>query len=173
MPRAVKENTRRLTSRSHPIGAGFAVLCILSASALAQSPPATQTPGQAPVAQSATKPAATPPVVTEIVATGERSAAETRIDRRIDVVSHDLQADIGTAADVLQNLPSISVDLDGSPSLRGDPDVQILIDGHPAPQFSREAIPAVVRNDRCEVGMRPGLSQQQQRSRPPFLMKGG
>lgn len=51
------------------------------------------------------------------------------IDRKIYNVGNDLQASTGSAADVLQNIPSIQVDLDGNVSLRGDANVQILIDG--------------------------------------------
>jgi outer membrane cobalamin receptor len=84
-----------------------------------------------------TTPAATPaPVVTEIVVTGERPAVETRVDRKVYAVSRDLQAAIGSATDVLRNVPSVSLDIDGNPSLRGDSSVQIFIDGRPAPEFN-------------------------------------
>ncbi len=76
------------------------------------------------------------PVVTEIVVTGERPAVETRVDRKVYAVSRDLQAAIGSATDVLRNVPSVSVDIEGNPSLRGDSSVQIFIDGHPAPAFN-------------------------------------
>ena len=82
-------------------------------------------------------PAPTPaPVVTEIVVTGERPAVETRVDRKVYAISRDLQAPIGSATDVLRNVPSVSLDLEGNPSLRGDASVQIFIDGHPAPEFN-------------------------------------
>ena len=81
-------------------------------------------------------PAPPGPVVTEIVVTGERPAVETRVDRKVYSISRDLQAPLGSAADVLRNIPSVSVDLDGIPSLRGDSSVQIFIDGRPAPEFN-------------------------------------
>ena len=98
--------------------------------------------GAAP--QSAPAPSAPPPrkpdpptrPLAEVVVTGERPAVETRVDRKIYNLSRELQATAGSAADVLRNLPSVSVDLDGNPSLRGDSDVQILIDGRLAPQFN-------------------------------------
>lgn len=74
--------------------------------------------------------------VTEIIVKGERAAVETTIDRKIYAVSRDLLATSGTAADVLRNLPSVSVDMDGNPSLRGDASVTILIDGRLAPEFN-------------------------------------
>ncbi len=90
--------------------------------------------GEAPPASGPVAPPA--PVVTEIVVTGSRPTVENRVDRRIYAVSGDLQADIGSAADVLRNVPSVSLDLDGNPSLRGNPDVQILVDGRYRPEFN-------------------------------------
>jgi outer membrane receptor protein involved in Fe transport len=82
-------------------------------------------------------PAAEPgPIVTEIVVTGSRPDVQSRIDRRVYAVSGDLQADIGSAADVLRNVPSVSIDPDGNPSLRGGTDVQILVDGRFRPEFN-------------------------------------
>jgi outer membrane receptor for ferrienterochelin and colicin len=46
-------------------------------------------------------------------------------------VSRDLQAAIGNATDVLRNVPSVSLDIEGNPRLRGDSSVQIFIDGRP------------------------------------------
>jgi outer membrane receptor protein involved in Fe transport len=51
------------------------------------------------------------------------------IDRKIYNVGQNAQGVTGSAADVLQNIPSVQVDLDGNVSLRGDDNVQILIDG--------------------------------------------
>lgn len=51
------------------------------------------------------------------------------IDRKVYNVAQDAQGVTGSAADVLANLPSVEVDVDGNVSLRGDSNVQILIDG--------------------------------------------
>jgi len=88
----------------------------------------------APASEGSSPPPSAP--VTEIVVKGERAAVETTIDRKIYAVSRDLLATSGTAADVLRNLPSVSVDVDGNPSLRGDSSVTILIDGRLAPEFN-------------------------------------
>ncbi|HTO16662.1 MAG TPA: TonB-dependent receptor [Edaphocola sp.] len=60
---------------------------------------------------------------------GDRSQMSLRIDKRVFNVSSDLASQSGTASDVLQNIPSISVDADGNVSLRGSQDVRVLIDG--------------------------------------------
>jgi outer membrane receptor protein involved in Fe transport len=108
---------------------------LASGTAIAADPPA----GAPSSASAATSPASAPaaaPVVTEIVVTGSRPAVENRVDRKIYAVSGDLQADIGSAADVLRNVPSVSLDIDGNPSLRGDSGVQILVDGRYRPEFN-------------------------------------
>jgi outer membrane receptor protein involved in Fe transport len=77
-----------------------------------------------------------PRQVQPVVVTARKPKTETLIDRTVYDVKTDLQSATGTAADVLQNLPSVEVDADGNVTLRGDPNVLILIDGKPSTQFS-------------------------------------
>lgn len=51
------------------------------------------------------------------------------IDRKVYNVGKDLQSVAGSAGDLLQNVPSVQVDIEGNVSLRGDANVLILIDG--------------------------------------------
>jgi outer membrane receptor protein involved in Fe transport len=67
-----------------------------------------------------------------IVVTGQRPTSQSSIDRKSYSVSHDLQSGSGSLADVLRDLPSVDVDAQGNVSLRGDQNVQILIDGKPS-----------------------------------------
>jgi outer membrane receptor protein involved in Fe transport len=78
---------------------------------------------------------AAPPTET-VVVTGERPLTQKLIDRKVYTISKDMQSVFGTAADVLNNIPSVTVDADGNVSLRNDSDVVILIDGKPSSQFS-------------------------------------
>lgn len=68
----------------------------------------------------------------EIVVSADRLGSSTSIDRKIYSVAHDLQSVSGSVADILHNLPSVEVDAQGAVSIRGDANVQILIDGKPA-----------------------------------------
>ncbi len=71
-----------------------------------------------------------------VVVTGEKAGTQTLIDRKVYSIAKDIQSDFGTAADVLNNIPSVIVDADGNVSLRNDGNVTILIDGKPSSQFS-------------------------------------
>lgn len=75
------------------------------------------------------------PKVTELeeaLVVEEASSLEMLIDRRVFRVGNDLSAAGGTASELLVNVPSVSVDIDGNVSLRGSSQVQILIDGRPS-----------------------------------------
>jgi len=84
------------------------------------------------------KPAA-PAAVQEVVVVAGGQPKQTSIDRQVYSVTRDLQATTGTAADILANIPSVAVDVDGNVSLRGDGNVTILIDGKPSAQFTGAA----------------------------------
>ncbi len=77
----------------------------------------------------------------EIVA--EKMAMQLSMDKKTFNVDKDLNAIGGTATDVLQNIPSVSVDNDGNVSLRGKSNVTILIDGKPATLLGSDAAAAL------------------------------
>jgi outer membrane receptor protein involved in Fe transport len=66
----------------------------------------------------------------EVVA--EKSLLVSSIDRKIYNVEKDVLSQSGSASDILQNIPSVSVDVDGGVSLRGTANVTIFIDGKPS-----------------------------------------
>lgn len=68
----------------------------------------------------------------DIVVSAERAAARFSIDRKTYDVSRDLQSVSGSVSDILRDLPSVDVDAQGNVSVRGDTNVQILIDGKPS-----------------------------------------
>jgi UDP-glucuronate 4-epimerase len=71
-----------------------------------------------------------------LVVTATRSPVQNLIDRKVYDVSVDLQSTTGTAADVLNQVPSVEVDADGNVSLRGNTKVIILVDGKPSAELS-------------------------------------
>jgi len=68
----------------------------------------------------------------EVVVRGERSTTEFKTDRRIFNVGTDLTSSGAGALEVLNNVPSVNVDIEGAVTLRGSSGVQILINGKPS-----------------------------------------
>lgn len=62
----------------------------------------------------------------------EKSEMELKLDKRVFNVQQDISNAGQTAADVLDNIPSVSVDADGNVTLRGSGNVRLLIDGKPS-----------------------------------------
>ncbi len=77
--------------------------------------------------------------------TSDKPTVEYKIDKKVINVSKDFTAISGTAVDVLQNAPSVTVDIEGNVSLRGSTNFTLLIDGRPTvlePNDALEQIPA-------------------------------
>lgn len=66
----------------------------------------------------------------EIIA--EKTTVEIKLDKKIYNVGKDLTVRGGTVSDVLDNVPSVSVDVEGNVALRGNDNVTILINGKPS-----------------------------------------
>ncbi len=64
--------------------------------------------------------------------TGEVTMMQTNIDKRVFNVDKSILTQGQSASEVLENIPSVDVDMDGNVSLRGSEAVTILIDGRPS-----------------------------------------
>lgn len=71
-------------------------------------------------------------VLDEVKVVSEKSSIETRLDKKIFNVGKDLISKGGSANDILNNVPSVSVNAMGTVSLRGNSSVRILINGKPS-----------------------------------------
>jgi outer membrane receptor protein involved in Fe transport len=128
------------------------VLAQQSGAPPASSPPANPQPAPAPSVSTVTVVAPTP-------------GYKTTIDGRSYSIANDLQKSFGTLAGVLGHLPSVQVDPEGNISLRGDPNVTILVDGKPSPLFSgpgrTQALQSISPDqfDRVEIMTNPSAGQ--------------
>ncbi|NHM06938.1 TonB-dependent receptor [Flavobacterium sp. CYK-4] len=62
----------------------------------------------------------------------QTTSIDIKLDKKVYSVGQDLMVKGGTVSDVLDNIPSVSVDADGTVNLRGNSNVRILIDGKPS-----------------------------------------
>ena len=75
-----------------------------------------------------------------VVVEGERSPVTYQLDKKVIDVSKIETAASGNAADVLQNIPSVTVDIEGNVSLRGSGNFTVLIDGRPSIMDAQDAL---------------------------------
>ncbi|QNM86376.1 TonB-dependent receptor [Polaribacter pectinis] len=68
----------------------------------------------------------------EVVVTGEISKTTFKLDKRVFNVGADISSTGASALEVLNNVPSVNVSMEGEISLRGSSGVQILINGKPS-----------------------------------------
>lgn len=67
-----------------------------------------------------------------VTISGQKSTMEFTLDKKVVNVEKDITSMGGTALDVLKNIPSVNVDIDGGLTLRGSGNVTVLIDGRPS-----------------------------------------
>jgi outer membrane receptor protein involved in Fe transport len=70
--------------------------------------------------------------LSEVEIIAEKSTVELKLDKKVFNVGKDLISQGGTVNDILDNVPSVSVDAGGGISLRGNGNVRILINGKPS-----------------------------------------
>jgi hypothetical protein len=68
----------------------------------------------------------------EIEVIGEKTEIEIKLDKTVYNIGKDLTLKGSSVSDVLDNLPSVEVDIEGNVSLRGNQSVRILINGKPS-----------------------------------------
>lgn len=68
----------------------------------------------------------------EVVVRAEKSSTEFKLDKRVFNVGKDLSNSGASALEVLNNVPSVNVSIEGDITLRGSSGVQILVNGKPS-----------------------------------------
>ena len=68
----------------------------------------------------------------EVIVRSEKTTLEIKLDKKVYNVGKDLMVKGGTVSDVLDNIPSVTVDVEGNIALRGNENVRVLIEGRPS-----------------------------------------
>lgn len=151
----------RSLSRQLHLGAGLCALmtAVLPVAAMAQSQTASSSSSSAAASAAPATPAKTPPNdktttrgdassddTTVVTVTAQKPIIEHKIDRDVYDAKQDPLSATGSAADVLNNVPAVTVDADGNPSLRGNSSVQVYVNGKPTAQMSSDNRAATLQN---------------------------
>lgn len=76
----------------------------------------------------------------DVFVEGERSPVSYQLDKKVIDVDQMPTVISGNAADVLENVPSVTVDIEGNVSLRGSENFTVLIDGRPSILDAQDAL---------------------------------
>jgi outer membrane receptor protein involved in Fe transport len=76
------------------------------------------------------------PATTTVIVTGRKPPVVRKLDKTVHDVVGMARAANGTAQDVLQALPEVTATADGRISVKGNPQVTVLVDGRPSAQLS-------------------------------------
>jgi ferric enterobactin receptor len=71
-------------------------------------------------------------ILKEVIITAPKTNSEIGISKKVFSVAQNLVSVGGTATDLLQNIPTVSIDVNGLVNLRGSSSVQVFIDGKPS-----------------------------------------
>jgi outer membrane cobalamin receptor len=76
----------------------------------------------------------------DVIVSDERAPISYEIDKKVINVSEQFTSLSGNAVDVLENVPSITVDIEGNVSLRGSGSFRVLVDGRPTIMEANEIL---------------------------------
>lgn len=93
----------------------------------------------------------------EVTVTTERLAVEYHVEKKVINVAQQNIAPTGTAADVLANAPSVTVDIEGNVKLRGSSNFTVMIDGRPSILDANDALQQIPSGsiDKIEIITNP------------------
>lgn len=100
----------------------------------------------------------------DVLVTAEKSQTVFELDKRVFNVGQDLTTSGGSALDVLNNVPSVNVNIEGVVSLRGNSNVQILINGKPSVLTSGNTLGSITADmiEKIEVITNPSAKYDAQ-----------
>lgn len=126
-----------------PVGVGNFVLRIESLGFTTKFAPVTITADKPDAKLGTLKLLQSETSMKEVSITGEKRVMELKVDKKVFNVEKNTTTAGGSATDVLQNVPAVSVDADGNVNLRGKGNVTVLIDGKPATMLGSDVTSAL------------------------------
>lgn len=98
----------------------------------------------------------------EVEVIAERSTVDLKLDKKVFNVGKDLLSQNGSLVQILENVPSVAVDLDGGVSLRGNANVTVLINGKPSVLVANNGLDQIPAQqiERIEVVTNPSSRYQ-------------
>ncbi|NUO19771.1 TonB-dependent receptor [bacterium] len=93
----------------------------------------------------------------EVVVEGERLSVEYHVEKKVINVAKQNIAPTGSAADILAQAPSVTVDIEGNVKLRGSSNFTVMIDGRPSVLDANDALQQIPSGtiDRIEIITNP------------------
>ena len=76
-------------------------------------------------------------ILNEVSVTAKKNMLSSTVGKKVYNTSQDIMAQSGSASDILRNIPSVEVDIEGNISLRGSGELMVLINGRPSPLMGK------------------------------------
>ena len=95
--------------------------------------------------------------IEQVVVAATAKDVEYRVDKKVIHVKQNLSSVGGTAVDILENIPSVEVDIQGNVTLRGSSNFTVFINGKPSVLEGSEALQQIPASeiDRIEIITNP------------------
>ncbi|HKI76962.1 MAG TPA: TonB-dependent receptor [Ignavibacteriaceae bacterium] len=82
-------------------------------------------------------------LIDEVTVSGEKSTLVSGLEKKIYNVGKDIISESGSVSDILQNIPSVSVDVNGNVTIRGTTKITYLINGRSSARLRRNPATAL------------------------------
>jgi outer membrane receptor protein involved in Fe transport len=82
-------------------------------------------------------------LLSDVEVVSQKPVLDNSIDRKVYNVEKDILSQTGSVSDILQNIPSVSVDVDGTVSLRGSSNITFFINGKPSALLKKNSAVAL------------------------------
>jgi outer membrane receptor protein involved in Fe transport len=95
---------------------------------------------------------------------GEKATVGLSLDKKVFNAGKDILSSNGSLSEVLDNVPSVTVDVDGAVALRGNTNVTLLINGKPSVLVANNGLEQIMAEqiERVEVITNPSSNMQAQ-----------